>query len=117
MGASIPVQKTLLLIAQADVRDVDPSIWFCVLAISLVHLQLHAAYAALSLIMADTTPASSEFELEDRGEQRPQQLPPVDGGKDAWLFLAASFVIEALVWGEYAIWRFHACCSYMRQHA
>ncbi|KAF2198740.1 putative MFS monocarboxylate transporter [Delitschia confertaspora ATCC 74209] len=26
-------------------------------------------------------------------------LPPVDGGKDAWLFLAASFVVEALVWG------------------
>ncbi|KAF1969355.1 MFS general substrate transporter [Bimuria novae-zelandiae CBS 107.79] len=49
--------------------------------------------------MADTTPASSEFELEDRGERSPQQLPPVDGGKDAWLFLAASFVVEALVWG------------------
>jgi hypothetical protein len=53
--------------------------------------------------MADTTPASSEFELEDRGEHTPQQLPPVDGGKDAWLFLAASFVIEALVWGECAL--------------
>jgi hypothetical protein len=26
-------------------------------------------------------------------------LPPVDGGKDAWLFLGACFVIEALVWG------------------
>ncbi|KAI5861185.1 MFS general substrate transporter [Durotheca rogersii] len=26
-------------------------------------------------------------------------LPPVDGGKDAWLFLAACFSIEALVWG------------------
>lgn len=26
-------------------------------------------------------------------------LPPVDGGKDAWLFLAACFVMEALVWG------------------
>jgi hypothetical protein len=27
-------------------------------------------------------------------------LPPVDGGKDAWLFLAAGFVFEALVWGK-----------------
>ena len=27
------------------------------------------------------------------------QLPPVDGGKDAWLFLAAGFMMEALVWG------------------
>ena len=26
-------------------------------------------------------------------------LPPVDGGKDAWLFLAACFMIEGLVWG------------------
>ena len=48
----------------------------------------------------DTTPASSEFELGDQGDHSPQQLPPVDGGKDAWLFLAASFVVEALVWGK-----------------
>lgn len=27
-------------------------------------------------------------------------LPPVDRGKDAWLFLAACFVLEALVWGK-----------------
>jgi hypothetical protein len=27
-------------------------------------------------------------------------LPPVDRGKDAWLFLAACCVLEALVWGE-----------------
>ncbi|KAI0528005.1 MFS general substrate transporter [Xylaria bambusicola] len=26
-------------------------------------------------------------------------LPPVDGGKEAWLFLAASFVVDALIWG------------------
>ena len=26
-------------------------------------------------------------------------LPPADGGKDAWLFLAGSFVIETLTWG------------------
>ena len=28
------------------------------------------------------------------------QLPPVDGGKDAWLFLAACFVLEVFVWGR-----------------
>jgi len=27
-------------------------------------------------------------------------LPPADGGKQAWLFLAAGFVVEALVWGQ-----------------
>ncbi|PHH75842.1 hypothetical protein CDD82_4241 [Ophiocordyceps australis] len=26
-------------------------------------------------------------------------LPPVDGGKDAWLFLTASFFVEGLTWG------------------
>jgi hypothetical protein len=26
-------------------------------------------------------------------------LPPVDGGKDAWLFLLSAFVLEVLVWG------------------
>jgi len=48
-----------------------------------------------------STAESSELELADRGEgaQQHVSLPPVDGGKDAWLFLAASFVVEALVWG------------------
>ena len=27
-------------------------------------------------------------------------LPQADGGKDAWLFLAACFIVEALVWGK-----------------
>jgi hypothetical protein len=26
-------------------------------------------------------------------------LPPVDKGRDAWLFLVAAFIMEALVWG------------------
>lgn len=28
-------------------------------------------------------------------------LPPVDTGKDAWLFLAACWVVEAVTFGEY----------------
>lgn len=27
------------------------------------------------------------------------KIPRADGGKDAWLFLMACFVLEALVWG------------------
>ena len=27
-------------------------------------------------------------------------LPPTDRGKDAWLFLAACWAVEALVWGR-----------------
>lgn len=38
-------------------------------------------------------PASNDARLEFLA------LPPVDGGKDAWLFLGACFVIEALIWG------------------
>jgi hypothetical protein len=30
-------------------------------------------------------------------------LPRADGGKDAWLFLAACFTVEALVWGELSL--------------
>jgi len=26
-------------------------------------------------------------------------IPPADSGRDAWLFLAAGFVVEAMVWG------------------
>jgi hypothetical protein len=36
-------------------------------------------------------------------QENPDQgcpLPPADTGKDAWLFLAACFVMEAMVWGE-----------------
>ena len=51
-----------------------------------------------------STSASSNLELADRGEHAREQgkvsLPPVDGGKGAWLFLAAAFVVEALVWGR-----------------
>lgn len=29
-------------------------------------------------------------------------LPPVDGGKDAWLFLFSAFILEILVWGTFS---------------
>lgn len=31
--------------------------------------------------------------------QQEFSLPPVDSGKDAYLFLLAAFIVEALVWG------------------
>lgn len=39
-----------------------------------------------------TTPPNEEVEQAS--------LPRADGGKDAWLFLAGCFMIEALVWGK-----------------
>lgn len=37
-------------------------------------------------------------DLSDGNESK-ENLPPKDGGINAWLFLAACFVMEALVWG------------------
>ncbi|KAI9873805.1 MAG: hypothetical protein M1830_010590 [Pleopsidium flavum] len=39
---------------------------------------------------------SAQFE---DGQQHEFSLPRADGGKDAWLFLAGCFTVEALVWG------------------
>ncbi|KAI2467528.1 MFS general substrate transporter [Annulohypoxylon bovei var. microspora] len=42
---------------------------------------------------------NQQDELQPEEERQEFSLPPVDGGKDAWLFLAACWAIEALVWG------------------
>lgn len=49
---------------------------------------------ATRLILQDEIDVDS---INDRAEF---SLPPVDRGKDAWMFLAACFVMEALVWGK-----------------
>jgi hypothetical protein len=39
------------------------------------------------------------------GQRQEFSLPPVDGGRDAWLFLAAAFMVETLVWGaNHSLW-------------
>ena len=42
---------------------------------------------------------SRHFRIEDRSLEQ-VSLPRADGGKEAWLFLAGCFCIEALTWGE-----------------
>lgn len=37
---------------------------------------------------------------QNRPGQHEFSLPQADGGKGAWLFLAACFIVEALVWGK-----------------
>ncbi|KAH6850033.1 major facilitator superfamily domain-containing protein [Chaetomium sp. MPI-CAGE-AT-0009] len=56
---------------------------------------------AIELQSSDHSPrtASPERQAEDGNGQEMPSLPPVDRGKDAYLFLAACFMIEALVWG------------------
>jgi hypothetical protein len=42
--------------------------------------------------------------LEETRATEPEfSLPPVDGGKDAWLFLFSAFVLEILVWGNTSV--------------
>ncbi|OTB07091.1 hypothetical protein M426DRAFT_318449 [Hypoxylon sp. CI-4A] len=43
--------------------------------------------------------SSQQDDVQPEEGRQEFSLPPVDGGKDAWLFLAACFAIEALVWG------------------
>lgn len=41
-------------------------------------------------------------ELEDHfrpTNESVRPIPPADGGKEAWLFLAACFIMEAVIWG------------------
>jgi hypothetical protein len=44
-------------------------------------------------------PHGGEADRPPEGRQE-FSLPPADGGKDAWLFLAAAFFLEALIWGK-----------------
>lgn len=52
---------------------------------------------------ASTPPMSAPSLLQRDASQGLHEfsLPPVDGGKHAWFFLAASFFVEALTWGMY----------------
>ena len=50
-----------------------------------------------SIALSHRTPDSTSTIAEE--ETQRFSLPPADRGKDAWLFLAAAFILEALVWG------------------
>ena len=38
--------------------------------------------------------------LPEQHEVAQNSLPPVDGGRSAWMFLTGCFLIELVVWGE-----------------
>lgn len=50
-------------------------------------------------ISAQESQISIEQEPDHISLSHVDRLPPVDRGKDAYLFLAAAWAIEALVWG------------------
>ena len=56
-------------------------------------------------MMPQTPHVHDEVELSSSFEQSGDErelfsLPQADGGKDAWLFLASTFIFEAITWGE-----------------
>jgi len=56
---------------------------------------------------ADSSPEDGNMDAEGP-TQFISALPPVDGGREAWSFLAAATILETLVWGvPYTVGIFH----------
>ncbi|KAF2179001.1 MFS general substrate transporter [Zopfia rhizophila CBS 207.26] len=67
-------------------------------------LELEARQTPSGTTLTQTPRDGSRAELQsdpesDIGHHQAFSLPAVDSGKDAWMFLAAAFVVEILVWG------------------
>lgn len=59
-----------------------------------------ALHASSKQATADADRPVEEMQIDDDHiAEHEFSLPPTDRGKDAWLFLAACFTLEALVWG------------------
>lgn len=56
--------------------------------------------------IASKSPPGSEAQMRlcpekfDEQSTDEEKLPPVDGGFQAWMFLGACVMIEALIWGK-----------------
>lgn len=48
----------------------------------------------------DTLPSQDIEPANVDEDEQPTGVPPADGGRGAWMFLAGCFVFEALVWGD-----------------
>jgi hypothetical protein len=59
----------------------------------------HSPFSSSETEKGVQTPSEVTGAIRLSADDTEQQLPPIDRGKDAWLFLAACFVMEALVWG------------------
>jgi hypothetical protein len=63
-------------------------------------VELHGLDAGTSKDVAQQQHAQSNGS-EPQSPSAESSLPPVDRGKEAWLLLAACWVVEALTFGEY----------------
>jgi hypothetical protein len=67
------------------------------------------AHAVAALLSCRTSNHDSNIELNAINPQYDEvgvaeaefSLPPVDSGKDAWLFLFSAFIMDILVWGTF----------------
>jgi hypothetical protein len=77
-----------------------------------IELQHVVVQEPVTASLVESSPTVEE-NVEAHGSGHEFTLPPVDGGKQAYLFLAASFAIEALVWGKSRelFFSFSACFS------
>ena len=63
-----------------------------------------ASHSASEQRLGTATPEEEALDVGAQpvdGAHEFDSLPPADGGKQAWLFLTACFLVEALIWGEY----------------
>lgn len=74
-----------------------------------IHLQDLSTYSAGSVLQDKNTSAQQLTDTRQHGQSdssktqasgEESSLPLVDRGKDAWLFLAACWVVEAITFGE-----------------
>lgn len=54
---------------------------------------------ALSVLDGQDSSTVLVPEPGQQGELSVQELPPIDGGKKAWIFCASAFFLELMVWG------------------
>ncbi|BGP21062.1 hypothetical protein JCM10213_007580 [Rhodosporidiobolus nylandii] len=52
--------------------------------------------------------------MGDEGAGEGEELPPVDGGRGAWLFVLAGFILETFIWGF--SFAFPSVLVYLQQH-
>lgn len=73
------------------------------------------SFVDLELSVFATTPGGSTDAVNTTAlalEREVAALPPVDGGKDAWLFLLSATLVETTVWGlPYTVGVLHAYWS------
>lgn len=55
------------------------------------------------ILLEDLAVPTDQGELESANCDARIKEPRADGGRDAWFFLAACFVFEALIWGKFCL--------------